>query len=103
MMAVIPPLTTPSADRSDLVYLDVWEREADVDGARIFPHPEGALPDRYDGFDDDIADYPAHVRAHPVASFVDIPELEAGLRGLEETRRVDLEAWMDAMGPPPEA
>lgn len=26
-VAVLPPLTTPAADRSDLVYLDVWERE----------------------------------------------------------------------------
>jgi hypothetical protein len=25
----IPPLTTPAADRTDLVYLDVWEREVD--------------------------------------------------------------------------
>ena len=71
---------------------------AGVDGAAIFPHPEGALPDRYDGFDDDIADYPRHVREHPVDSFLDIPELEHGVRGLEETRRVDLEAWMDELG-----
>ncbi len=27
-----------------------------------------------------------------------MPELESGLRGLEETRRIDLEAWMDALG-----
>ena len=27
-----------------------------------------------------------------------MPELEAGLRGLEETRRVDLEEWMDDLG-----
>ncbi len=27
-----------------------------------------------------------------------MPELEAGLRGLEETRRVDLEEWMDELG-----
>ncbi|MGA7147112.1 MAG: amidase [Microbacterium sp.] len=69
----------------------------EVDGARIFPHPEGALPDRYTGFDDDIADYPAHVREHPVAAVTDIPELEAGLRGLETTRRIDLEEWMDRL------
>src|SRR6185312_237664 len=68
---------------------------ADVDGARIFPHPEGALPDRYDGFDDDIAEYPDHVRECGVESFTDIPHLAEGLRGLEDTRRVDLEAWMD--------
>lgn len=69
-----------------------------VDGAEIFPHPEGALPDRYTGFDDDIAEYPGHVREHPVASFTEIPELEAGLRGLERTRQVDLEEWMDTLG-----
>ena len=67
----------------------------DVDGAAIFPHPEGALPDRYTGFDDDIADYPAWVRANPDASLSSIPHLADGLRGLEETRRIDLEAWMD--------
>lgn len=70
---------------------------ADVDGTAIFPHPEGSLPDRYDGFDDDIADYPAHIRAHRVSSVTDIPHLEEGLRGLEETRRLDLEEWMDAL------
>ncbi|WP_456286028.1 amidase [Microbacterium sp. JZ70] len=69
-----------------------------VDGAQIFPHPAGALPDRYTGFDDDIASYPAHVREHPVAAMTDIPELESGVRGLEETRRVDLEQWMDDVG-----
>ena len=26
---VLPPLTTPTADRTDTVYLDVWEREVD--------------------------------------------------------------------------
>jgi amidase len=73
-------------------------RLADVDGARIFPHPPGALPDRYTGFDDDIASYPAHVRNHPVNSFLEIPHLEEGLRGLEQTRRIDLEDWMDGLG-----
>ncbi|WP_309125038.1 amidase [Kocuria sp.] len=71
---------------------------ADVDGARIFPHPAGALPDRYDGFDDDIADYPAFVREHGVPVLTGIPGLEDGLRGLERTRRVDLEQWMDERG-----
>ncbi|MFF2496575.1 amidase [Agromyces sp. NPDC058064] len=71
---------------------------AGVDGASIFPHPEGALPDCYEGFDDDIATYPAQVREHPVSSVAEIPELEQGLRGLEETRRIDLEQWMDGLG-----
>jgi amidase len=71
---------------------------ADVDGARIFPRPEGALPDRYDGFDDFLPGYPAHVRDHPVPHFADIPHLADGVRGLEETRRRDLEDWMDDLG-----
>lgn len=69
-----------------------------VEGATIFPQPPGALPDRYTGFDDDIAEYPAQVREHPYASFTEIPELEVGVRGLEETRRIDLEQWMDGLG-----
>ncbi|WP_243229368.1 amidase [Microbacterium sp. CIAB417] len=68
-----------------------------VDGARIFPHPEGALPDRYTGFDDDIAEYPGFVKTRPHAAFTDIPHLEEGVRGLEQTRRVDLEDWMDGL------
>lgn len=71
---------------------------AKVDGTAIFPHPEGALPDRYDGFDDDIATYPDHVRQHPVEQLTDIPHLADGLAGLERTRRVDLEDWLDALG-----
>ncbi|MDT5065848.1 MAG: amidase [Mycobacterium sp.] len=70
----------------------------DVDGELIFPQPDGALPDRYHGFDDEISAYPAHVREHPVQAFTDIPHLEDGLRGLEQARRVDLEEWMDRLG-----
>jgi amidase len=69
-----------------------------VDGKRIAPPPPGALPDRYTGFGDDIADYPAHALAHPVTDFREIPHLEAGFRGLEATRRIDLEEWMDRRG-----
>ncbi|MDT0180573.1 amidase [Microbacterium sp. ARD31] len=69
-----------------------------VDGQRIFPAPPGALPDRYTGFDDDIASYPAHVQKHPYGSLAEIPELAEGLRGLEATRRLDLEEWMLALG-----
>jgi Asp-tRNA(Asn)/Glu-tRNA(Gln) amidotransferase A subunit family amidase len=44
----------------------------------------------------DLAAYPSQVREHPYASFKDIPELEAGVHALEETRRRDLEDWMSA-------
>lgn len=71
---------------------------AQIDGSRIFPAPPGALPDRYDGFDDDICEYPAFIRDNPVSAVTEIPELEAGLRGLEHTRQVDLEQWMDGLG-----
>lgn len=105
-------LVSPEYLRREIVDLSAWGWEdflqangdpalhslADVDGARIFPHPEGALPDRYAGFDDDIAEYPEWVRQHPDATWDDMPELEAGLRGLEETRRIDLEEWMDGLG-----
>ncbi|MFD5213174.1 amidase [Microbacterium sp. NPDC058345] len=105
-------LVSPEYLRREIVDLSAWGWEdflqangdpalhtlAAVDGATIFPHPEGALPDRYTGFDDDIAEYPAWVRAHPGAGLADMPDLEQGLRGLEETRRVDLEAWMDELG-----
>jgi len=105
-------LVTPEFLRREIVDLSAWAWDdflaangdpalrtlADVDGSRIFPQPEGALPDRYTGFEDDIADYPAWVRAHPGATLDSIPELADGLRGLEETRRVDLEEWMDGLG-----
>ncbi|MBB4103307.1 amidase [Allorhizobium borbori] len=105
-------LVSPDYLRREIVDLSVWSwddflaangdpalpRLADVDGRMIFPAPPGSLPDRYTGFGDDIADYPAHARAHPVGSFLDIPHLEAGFRGLEETRKRDLEAWMDGLG-----
>jgi amidase len=105
-------LVRPEFLRREIVDLSAWAWDdflaangdpalstlADVDGAQIFPQPEGALPDRYDGFEDDIADYPGWVREHPGTTLQSIPELADGLRGLEETRRVDLEQWMDGLG-----
>ncbi|WP_423184881.1 amidase [Arthrobacter sp. NyZ413] len=104
-------LVSPEYLQREIVDLSAWSWDdflaanndpalnslADVDGSTIFPHPDGALPDRYHGFDDDIADYPAHIRARKVSSVTEIPHLEQGLRGLEETRRIDLEEWMDGL------
>src|SRR5699024_8235522 len=72
---------------------------AQVDGAQIFPHPPGALPDRYDGFDDDIAAFPSLVRGGSLGPDLrTLPHLPEGLAGLERTRRTDLEEWMDEHG-----
>ncbi|TDT81911.1 amidase [Arthrobacter sp. AG258] len=103
---------SPEYLRREIVDLSAWawndfldangdprlNRLSDVDGSAIFPAPEGSLPDRYDGFDDDISDYPAWIREYGVPALADIPHLPEGLAGLEETRRVDLEEWMDRLG-----
>lgn len=75
------------------------DRLADVDGPQIFPPPTGALPDRYGSLDLDVAEYVTRAREQGVVQDpTTLPHLEAGLRGLEETRRVDLEEWMDELG-----
>ncbi|WP_419693892.1 amidase [Mesorhizobium muleiense] len=67
---------------------------ASVDGPKIFPQPPGTLPDRYeDSFD--VAEYVERAK-RGVTPFLAIPELEAGLKGLEATRRVDFEDWLAA-------
>ena len=104
-------LVSPEYLRREIVDLSAWawddflgyngdptlHRLQDVDGDRIFPPPAGALPDRYDGFDDDIAEYPTFFRDHPIESFLDIAALAEGVRGLERTRQVDLEEWLDEL------
>ncbi|MFF1882199.1 amidase [Pseudarthrobacter sp. NPDC058196] len=105
-------LVSPEYLRREIVDLSAWawndfldangdpqlNRLGHVDGSAIFPAPQGSLPDRYDGFDDDISDYPAWIREHGIPVLADIPHLPEGLAGLEETRRVDLEEWMDRLG-----
>lgn len=71
---------------------------AEVDGPRIFPHPPGALPDRYGALDFDLADYVTRARERgildPFAPRESAELLRAGLEGLERTRSIDLEDWM---------
>ena len=69
----------------------------DVDGHEIFPRPLAELSDRYEGIPDWTA-FPAMVREHGVRPIEAIGGLAEGLVGLEETRRVDLEQWMDVEG-----
>lgn len=69
---------------------------ADVDGDRIFPLPPGALPDRYDDYPDNIAELPDYIRDHPRGPVGDLDWLATGLAGLEATRRMDYDNWMQA-------
>ncbi|WP_322415486.1 amidase [Mesorhizobium huakuii] len=69
---------------------------ASVDGPKIFPQPPGTLPDRYEG-GFDLAEYVERAKSG-VMPFQDIPTLEEGLKGLEATRRIDFEDWLDAQG-----
>lgn len=71
---------------------------AAVDGSRIWVKSPGELPDRAEGFGDDINSYPDFIRDHPIESFLHIDHLEEGLRGLERTRRVDFEEWLHRRG-----
>ncbi|WP_375389342.1 amidase [uncultured Amnibacterium sp.] len=72
-------------------------RLADVDGPRIFPHPQGALPDRYGDADLDLAEYVERAKAG-VPDLLSIPDLAEGVQGLEAARRIDLEEQLDALG-----
>ena len=74
---------------------------AAVDGSLIWVNDPGALPDRVQGFgegSDEINIYPDFIRKNPIESFLDILHLEEGLRGLERTRKLDLEEWMHRRG-----
>ncbi|KQV26262.1 amidase [Yonghaparkia sp. Root332] len=80
-------------------------RLVDVEPELIFPTPPGSLPGRYDDHlsrfapeDVPLEDYVHRARREGVPALADIPHLEAGLRGLEEARRLDLEQWMDDLG-----
>jgi amidase len=74
---------------------------AAVDGSLIWVNDPDALPDRVEGFgegSDEINIYPDFIREHVYESFLDIPHMEEGLRGLERTRKVDFEEWMHRRG-----
>ncbi len=72
-------------------------RLADVDGELIFPHEPGTLPSREGGMSFGMEEYVEMARAG-ITPWDELPLLESGLRGLEETRRIDLEDWMDELG-----
>jgi amidase len=72
-------------------------RLADVDGQRIFPHDPGTLPGQQGDFAMDMGEY-VQMAERGIGPWDRIATLADGLRGLEETRRIDLEDWMDRLG-----
>ncbi|PHN17100.1 amidase [Pseudomonas sp. ICMP 561] len=72
-------------------------RLADVDGAKIFPHDPGTLPNREDDLAAGMDEY-VRMAERGITPWNEIPTLPDGLRGLEQTRRIDLEDWMEGMG-----
>jgi amidase len=72
-------------------------RLVDVDGAKIFPHDPGTLPNREDDLAAGMDEY-VRMAKRGITPWDQIPTLADGLRGLEQTRRIDLEQWMDDLG-----
>jgi len=72
-------------------------RLADVDGPKIFPHDPGTLPNREDDLAAGMDEY-VHMAQRGITPWDQISSLPDGLRGLEQTRRIDLEEWMETLG-----
>ncbi len=72
-------------------------RLADVDGPKIFPHDPGTLPNREDDLAAGMDEY-VRMAERGITPWNEISTLPDGLRGLEQTRRIDLEDWMDRLG-----
>jgi len=73
------------------------DRLDQVDGELIFPEEPGTLPSREGGISFGMEEY-VEMAKSGLVPWDELPELEGGLRGLEETRRIDLEDWMDQLG-----
>ncbi len=72
-------------------------RLADVDGPQIFPHDPGTLPNREDDLAAGMDEY-VRMAQRGITPWNEIASVPDGLRGLEQTRRIDLEDWMDNLG-----
>lgn len=69
-------------------------RLADVDGPKIFSHDPGTLPNREDDLAAGMDEY-VNMAKRGLKSWDQIATVPDGLRGLEQTRKMDLENWMD--------
>lgn len=72
-------------------------RLADVDGPQIFPHDPGTLPNREDDLAAGMDEY-VNMAKRGLKTWDQIDTLPDGLRGLEQTRKQDLEDWMTQHG-----
>ncbi|EZP65964.1 amidase [Pseudomonas sp. RIT357] len=72
-------------------------RLADVDGPKIFPHDPGTLPNREDDLAAGMDEY-VRMAQRGITPWNEISTVPDGLRGLEQTRRIDLEDWMETLG-----
>ncbi len=72
-------------------------RLADVDGPKIFPHDPGTLPNREDDLAAGMDEY-VRMAQRGITPWDQISTVPDGLRGLEQTRRLDLEDWMNSLG-----
>ncbi|WP_285354015.1 amidase [Pseudomonas sp. ME-P-057] len=71
-------------------------RLADVNGPLIFPHDPGTLPNREGDLAAGMDEY-VNMAQRGITPWDRIETLADGLRGLEHTRRIDLEDWMQAL------
>ena len=69
---------------------------ADADGPNIFPHDPGTLPNREDDLAAGMDEY-VKMAKRGITPWDQIASLPDGLRGLEQTRKIDLEDWMDEL------
>jgi amidase len=76
-----------------------------VDRDKIFPVPTGSLPGQYDDHlhrfapeDVPLEEYVDRAKRDGITPLTEIADMAAGIRGLEEARRIDLEKWMDDLG-----
>jgi len=68
----------------------------DVVGHLIFPHDLGTLPNREGDLAAGMEEY-VNMAKRGLKSFEQIDSIPDGLRGLEKTRKLDLEDWMDGL------
>lgn len=69
---------------------------ADVVGHLIFPHDLGTLPNREGDLAAGMEEY-VNMAKLGLKSYDQIDSIPDGLRGLEKTRKLDLEDWMDEL------